>query len=73
MCYFNSTSSTTSGTDSWWLRSPYYQQFNVYEPYIFRSVPLNPTPPKKEMMTDEEFNVAFNDLLFGRKQEEINV
>lgn len=79
MYYSNSTSPTTSGTTPWWLRSPYYQQFNVYDSskvrYTFCSAPLNPTPPKEEIqqMTDEEFNIAFNDLLFGAKQEEANV
>lgn len=77
--YYSTITSSTSSSTPWWLRSPYYQQFNVYEPskvrYTFRSAPPNPAPPKKEIqqMTNEEFDAAFNDLLFGAKQEGVNV
>ena len=73
--YYSTTSTSTSVGGSWWARSPYspyYQTFSIYEPSKSRG---NPSPPPKEMskMTDEEFDAAFNDLLFGGKQEESNV
>lgn len=80
MTYYSTSTSSTSNTTSWWLRSPYYQQFNAYEPskvrYVqYRPTPPKPTPPKEKMqqMTDEEFDVAFKDLLFSSKQEGANV
>lgn len=83
MTFYSTTTSSTSNSTPWWLRSPnyqqYYQRFNVYEPskvrYAFRSAPPNPAPPKEEIqqMTNEEFDAAFNDLLFGAKQEGVNV
>lgn len=70
--YYSTTISSTSTTIHWWTSYPYYQQPR-YQPEVWHCfVPLNPTPPKEEIqkMTDEEFDAALNDLLFGDKQEE---
>lgn len=71
--YYSTTTTSTSAGGNWWLRSqyyPYYQTFSIYEPSKNRG---NPPPKEIPKMTDEEFDVAFKDLLFGGKQEEANV
>lgn len=68
--YYSTTTtpSSSSAGSNWWARSPYYpyyQTFSIYEPSKNRG---SSAPPPKEMpkMTDEEFDAAFNDLLFGQ-------
>lgn len=66
------TYSTNSTSNSnWWLRSPYYTYYNTYPLSEARSSPAPPksVPPKEEIhqMSDEEFDTAFNDLLFGNE------
>lgn len=68
--YVTTTSSTVN---DWWHRSPYfshlyYQPFNVCTPTKERTVCI----PKEEMqqMSNEEFDAAFKDLLFGGSKQE---
>lgn len=69
--YVTTTSSTVN---DWWHRSPYlshhsyYQPFNVCTPTKERTVCI----PKEEMqqMSNEEFDAAFKDLLFGSSKQE---
>ncbi len=70
--YYVTTTSSTTVSD-WWHRSPYfshpyYQPFNVYTPAKERTVCV----PKEEIqqMSDEEFDAAFKDLLFGSSKQE---
>ena len=70
--YYVTTTSSTTASD-WWHRSPYfsysyYQPFNIYTPAKERTV----CAPKEEMqqMSDEEFDAAFKDLLFGSSKQE---
>lgn len=72
--YYITTASST--VNDWWYRSPYFshsyyqpfQPFNVYMPTKKRTVCV----PKEEMqqMSDEEFDAAFKDLLFGSSKQE---
>lgn len=54
----------TSASGNWWLRSSYhsyYNLFTVYPPSKGRSLPGE----EIHQMSDEEFDAAFNDMLFG--------
>lgn len=73
------SNSTSIGSENWWLRSPYYPYYSYYQPfsgYKARKQSKKYDPPKEEIrqMTDEEFDAALNNLLFGgSKQEGENV
>ena len=69
------SNSTSIGSENWWLRSPYYPYYSYYQPfsgYKARKQSKKYTPPKEEIqqMTDEEFNAALNNLLFGSSEQE---
>lgn len=63
------TNSTSNS--NWWLRSPYYTYYNISFLSEAKSLQAPPksVPPKREIhqMSDEEFDTAFNDLLFGNE------
>lgn len=69
------SNSTSIDSGNWWLRSPYYPYYSYYQPfsgYKARKQSKKYTPPKEEIqqMTDEEFDAALNNLLFGGSKQE---
>ena len=60
--------SSSSAGGNWWSRSPYYSYYQTFNVCGSSKGQGNPPLPQKEIpkMTDEEFDAAFKDLLFGQ-------
>ena len=61
--------SSTNVSGNWWLRSPCYSYYSHYQPFNIYSPSKDRPLPREEIhqISDEEFDAAFNDLLFGNE------